>query len=182
MAISCASQPTRIAPEIETAGAATSYGTVSIVGCEDYQKKNSLVLDCDARSNELSEELKSLHLFSQVIIGREKATDYFIRLKPYDRYPYYSRIGHNPGIFILSIIIPFWQTSTYGYDFEIFSKHSKVNIRINTLYEGTDILWSGSLLINLSSKRGIPRSHSMAEKAYLKNTIINALTAKTFNK
>ncbi len=169
----CSSMPIRSVPQPKVMADILPLGDVSIIGCEEYQLAEH-ELDCEARSVTLARMLEKTKLFNKVVIGEPKA-DYLVELKPYSRYPYYFGIDHNPGVFLLSAAVPFWESYEYGYDFTI-SKVSDATVhRINTLETGTHLMWSASILINMLPSRGIPGTFYENEILHLKNTIINTL-------
>lgn len=173
--IGCSSMPIRSIPELHHKADVLVCGSASIIGCEEYKPKYGYEVDCKYRSVELADALRKTKLFTRVVL-EEHDTDYLIELKPYVRYPYYHNIGHNPGIFVLSVAIPFWEQYEYGHDFSIRKRGELRSVRVNTLAKGTHIMWSGSIVINMFPARGIPGSFSTNETEYLKASILNALS------
>ena len=179
----CTSMPVRDVPNIDKSLNDISFGTLAIIGCEVAEQETSrFLLGCADKSQHLAYALERTKLFSDIFVGKSNSADYLITLKPYDRKPYYASIGHNPGILVLSTAIPFWETYSYGYDFTI--KHAKTGKekRVNTLEEGTHLMWSVSMLINILPSRGLPGTHSSNESLHLKNSIINAISNSALNK
>lgn len=166
--------PIRSIPDLHHNVDVVVYGSASIIGCEEYKPKYGYEVDCKYKSVELADALRKTKLFTSVVL-EERDADYLIELKSYVRYPYYHSIGHNPGIFVLSVAIPFWEEYEYGYDFSIRKRGEPRPVRVNTLAKGTHIMWSGSIVINMFPTRGIPGSFYRNEAEYLKATIVNAL-------
>ncbi len=88
-------------------------------------------------------------------------------------------LGHNPAVLLLSTVIPFWQKTDYGVELDFTDARSGETYNVSTLYEAHDIYWSGAIFLNLSSDRGLSDSHVKSEHIYLKNSIVNALTANS---
>jgi len=166
--------PIRNIPEITSSNPVHFLGNVAIVGCENTSENHTnFETLCKMQSEKLEYALKETGLFSNIIMKKEKA-DYYIFIKNSSATPYYKSISHNPGILLLSLIIPFWENYEYGYDFEIKNKDNKI-FKINTLENGTHLMWSVSLLINLHPDRGLPGTFNQNEIQHLKNTIINTV-------
>lgn len=165
--------PTRSIPALKTSEPIAPIGDVTIVGCEKYQAQE-YELDCESKSADLAGMLEGTKLFSRVLKGDHEA-DYLIELKPYSRYPYQFSIGHNPGILLLSIAAPFWESREYGYNFTISRFDEGKAMQVNTIEQGTFLMWSGSIFINMLPYRGIPGTFHENEVTHLRNTIINTL-------
>ena len=179
----CSSLPTRLAPPVAYSNVEELYQAIAIVDCEDIENEYSNHIHtnlCEIQTIEFSDALKDIGIFSEVIIGNSEKAKYKIKLKAKNKRPHQFSIGHNPGILVLSSVIPFWESYTYGYEFELISDGEKYNI--NTVEEGTFLMWFGSLVINLSSKRGIPGSHYESERVHLRNTILNVIGETAPNK
>ncbi len=172
--VGCSSMPTRDIPEERANPEILQLRSVSIDGCEEYKLDSDYEIGCNEKMEQLSAMLESTELFSKVEIQNDE-TEYVIKLKPYSRYPYYLSIGHNPGVLLLSSVIPFWESYEYGYDFSISRRAESNEYRVNTLERGTHLMWSVSMLINILPSRGVPGTFYENEIKHLRNTIINTL-------
>jgi hypothetical protein len=72
-------------------------------------------------------------------------------------------------------VIPFWETYDLGYSFTIENRKNKKIFTVNNLEKDKVIYWSGSVLINYRSTRGIPGNQKKAETEHLRATILNAI-------
>lgn len=180
----CSSLPTRTAPILDISEEEKIYPPIAIVGCEVEKLEYSDSVKsrvCDVQIAEFSEALKDTGIFQEVIIGESEKATYKASIKAVDKRPYQFSIGHNPGILLLSAVIPFWENEIYGYEFKLENIKDGRTYEIDTLEEGTFLMWSGSMLINLSPKRGIPGTHYQTETEYLRNTILNVIGEKAPN-
>ena len=170
--IGCSSMPIRNTPQTKPNLALLVLGSVSISGCQSYEQEAEL--DCLARSEALAATLKDTKLFTKITIDTSE-TDWVIALSPNSQNPYYLGLGHNPGILLLSAVIPFWEDYEYGHHFTMIRRGETEVHQVNTIENGTHLMWSASMLINLLPSRGIPGTFVNNEVEYLRNTIINTV-------
>jgi len=176
----CFSFPIRNPPSINNKYENMQLGSVAILGCTNPDKPElHEVLICDWEVDDFARKLERTQIFEQVIIGKNVKADYSILLLPIFKLPYYGSMFHNPGLLLFSLVIPFWETKKYGDEFIILSKKSGQDFHINNIEEGTDIMWLGSLLINILPDRGF--SDYESETMYLRNSIIKTISENVPN-
>lgn len=166
---SCFSVPVRVVPELNKEHETTTIlGSLRIDGC------NKLEIDqCVIYYSDLLRVMEKTHLFNKISFDQNVPTDYIMKIEPYYKNRY--GIGHNPLFFALSTIIPFWEKIEYGYNFSLENLHEGKIYKINTKKNGINIMWSGSLLINIMNTRGLPITAYNNEVLYIRNIIINTL-------
>ena len=165
---SCLSVPVRTIPKLDQKYDTAIMGNLTIAGCDKLEPNQ-----CAIKYSEILRTIEKTHLFNKISFNQNGFTDYVITIEPYHKNRY--GIGHNPAFFVLSIVIPFWEKVEYGYNFTRKDVHRDKVYKISAKESGTNIMWSGSLLINMLPSRGLPITSSNNEVTYLRNTIINTL-------
>ncbi len=165
---SCFSVPIREISHVDNNREIKDIGSLNISGCE-----KKFFNQCSFKYSELLRDLKGTGLFTKISFDENNSADYVMTIESYHRNRY--GIGHNPAFFVLSTIIPFWEKIEYGYNFTIKDIHKGKIYKINTKEKGINIMWSGSILINILPTSGLPITSNKNEIIYLRNTIINKL-------
>jgi hypothetical protein len=148
-------------------------GTVSFESCPTTGENREEENKCKVFLSQLNKEIEMTEVFSPK--EPEGATsDFTITLLELpDRSIYYG-LGHDPISFLFSSVIPFWQTSEYGFQFSIRNNRNAAEYKIDSREKGTLVFWSLAPLFNIFPGR-IWERRQTDESKDLRNRIINSL-------
>lgn len=116
---------------------------------------------CHARIHALHMLLIETGVFREVSIGGAgdaEPGDYVVDIHDFPTRPYWSTPGHNPGFFLLSLVIPFWWSQPSGVNFSVREVPDGEWRHIDTRWEGTVVMWSLAPLINILPGRTFKRT------------------------
>lgn len=152
--------------------------TVAIRGCEP-EPADRRIPSCEYRIHEVSGLLSETGLFSSVRVGSQVRgdEDVLVQVSSYEERPYYESPGHNPGFFVVSIVIPFWWSEPFGYRFSVERKRDGKLIEVDTTRTGTVLMWGLAWVFNLSDTRSLVQNRKL-EIDHVKLQLEKGLAAK----
>jgi hypothetical protein len=130
-------------------------------------------ISCDRALRELAELLAPSKLFRTVQATSQDAM-LTITVRPTERLPYYMTPGHNPGLLLLSIAIPFWWSEPLGYSLTARVVATGATADISTAREGTHLMWGLAPLFNLFPNRGL-LEHPERERQKIESQLLPLL-------
>jgi hypothetical protein len=132
---------------------------------------------CTIFREQLIESLESTGIFYPASGQLSSNVDYEVKLlglpnrSPY----YYNSLGHFPPAYILSAVLPLWETTEYGFEFQIRNLRNGRKGVIDSRERGTTVFWILAPLLNLFPER-IWERRSMDETSDLRNRILNKIS------
>ncbi|MCW8935897.1 MAG: hypothetical protein OQK98_14330 [Gammaproteobacteria bacterium] len=168
--------PIRNIPETTHDQTNISLGKVAVTGCErDFMKTTKFDFWCEEKSLILRNTLLKTNLFSEIVKNKDDADYHVFITKDLKGPTLFYLQGNSIEYLWITLVLPVWENYDYGYNFKITNTRTNESHQLDTTDNGSQIFWSGSLLLNLQSDRGFSSTFKDNEIQYLRNTILNTV-------
>jgi hypothetical protein len=112
---------------------------------------------CDDATNNMKQVLQVTDWFSDLSSSEEDA-DLIIYFSPPVIEPYYTPDHHEPVIFPIAIVIPFWFSETFGNTFKVSCNKCSTIRTVDTKRNGKILFWGFASIVNLFPNRDMKRN------------------------